>query len=342
MRILGIHDGHNSSASLVVDGKVKYCIQEERLTNEKNFWDFPEKSVRKILDLEKLTPADIDFVAVASLHAPRPSDIIEDYKKCASAFTNTVNSILMKTPLYKYYRKKRKEERLADITKLGFKKSSISFIDHHLCHASAAYYGCPCRDEKILVFTSDGSGDGLCGSVCIGEKGELKKIAEVPKGNSIGNVYSNVTFMLGLVPWEHEWKIMGMAPYAYEKDMKKSYEVFSKYMELDKENLSFVRHIPEATNYIYSRLRKDFEFHRFDWISAGVQEFTEELLVDWVREASRKTGIRKVCMSGGVFMNVKANKRIMELDEVDDIFPFPSAGDESNSIGAAYYLYNKK
>ncbi|MEA3458104.1 MAG: carbamoyltransferase N-terminal domain-containing protein, partial [Candidatus Thermoplasmatota archaeon] len=204
------------------------------------------------------------------------------------------------------------------------------------------YYGAPWKDEKVLVLTSDGSGDGLCSTVYIGEDGNLNKIAETPKGSSIGNIYSRVTFTMGLVPWEHEWKVMGMAPYAPESGMEKSYEVFKKYLSVPDRALTLKRNIPEPTYLIYPRLRRELELHRFDWISAGIQRFTEEILCKWVKNAIEKTGIHKVALGGGVFMNVKANKNIMEMKEVEDMFVFPSCGDESNSIGAAYQVYAEK
>ena len=148
--------------------------------------------------------------------------------------------------------------------------------------------------------------------------------------------------MLGLIPWEHEWKIMGLAPYSPERGKKRSYEVFKKYLKIADKTLTFERSIPEPTYLIYPRLRRELEFYRFDWISGGLQMFTEELLCRWIRNAIKKTGIHKIALSGGVFMNVKANKRIMEMGEVADMFIFPSCGDESNPIGAAYYVYTKK
>ena len=77
---------------------------------------------------------------------------------------------------------------------------------------------------------------------------------------------------------------------------------------------------------------------RFDWIAAGAQYFVEQMLCTWVRNAIRETGISRIACSGGVFMNVKANLAVLELPEVEDMYVFPSCGDESNSIGAACYL----
>lgn len=340
MRILGIHDGHNASVCLIEDGIITYCIQEERLTNQKNYAGFPEKSINCILKLQNLTIHDIDYFALASDHTSLDmGDVLSSYKKSLS-FKSSVIDLGTKTPLYNIYKNRIKEKRIQRLTDIGVSKDQIRFVNHHLCHASAAYFGSPWwRDENVLVLTNDGSGDGLCATVSVGDAGNLKKIAETSKGNSIGNIYSRVTFLLGLVPWEHEWKIMGMAPYAPPKGAEKSYNCFRQYLNMEDGDLTFTRGISEPTHRIYPRLRRDLEFHRFDWISGGVQQLAEDLLCKWVENAVSKTQMRKIALSGGVFMNVKANKRIMELDCVDDLFVFPSCGDESNAIGAAFAVY---
>ncbi|MGH8059707.1 MAG: carbamoyltransferase C-terminal domain-containing protein, partial [Candidatus Entotheonellia bacterium] len=78
---------------------------------------------------------------------------------------------------------------------------------------------------------------------------------------------------------------------------------------------------------------------RFDYICGGVQRFVEDFLTRWVRQAIAETGVHKIALSGGIFMNVKANKLLLEMPEVEDMFVFPSCGDETNAVGAAYWVY---
>jgi carbamoyltransferase len=89
-------------------------------------------------------------------------------------------------------------------------------------------------------------------------------------------------------------------------------------------------------------LRKDTELLRFDWICAGLQEMTEEVICKWIQNCIQKTGIRRIALSGGVFMNIKVNKCVMELDEVESLYVMPSCGDETTSFGAAYQIYYEK
>jgi carbamoyltransferase len=93
---------------------------------------------------------------------------------------------------------------------------------------------------------------------------------------------------------------------------------------------------------IYPFIRKNTEYMRFDWIAGGLQNYTEEMLVKLTENAIRNTGIKKVALSGGTFMNVKANQKISEINELENLFIFPSCGDETNAIGAAYYVYKQK
>ena len=148
---------------------------------------------------------------------------------------------------------------------------------------------------------------------------------------------------MGFTPWEHEYKLMGMAPYANEKYGKKIKNIYKNYLDLDVENpLNFKRKIFKDTNHIVRRLEKDLKRQRFDNICFGLQDFTEELLIKWVKGCVKKTGIGDILCGGGVFMNVKANKAISEIPEVKSISAFPSCGDESNSLGAAWSAYYEK
>ena len=241
MKILGIHDGHGSSACLLEDGAIKYVIQEERLTNVKNKSGFPFKSIENILKISGLTSDDVDYVAMASMHmVTGPDDRTELFErnKKAASYTGKMYNFVMQTLIYPVYKKFRRKERLKYLKEVGIEDGKTIFIDHHLCHASAAYFGSPWHDEPVLVLTCDGAGDGICSTVYVGEAGKLNKIAETPRGNSIGHIYEWITFLMGFVPGEHEYKIMGMAAYASKNGTEKAYKIFDKYLKLDGEGLT--------------------------------------------------------------------------------------------------------
>jgi carbamoyltransferase len=151
-----------------------------------------------------------------------------------------------------------------------------------------------------------------------------------------------VTYYMGMMPLEHEYKVMGLA--AYVGDAGKAGEearLFSELFEFHPQNPLIWRRrkgVPPMYS-AYDFTRKLLYRRRFDLIAAGLQQFTEDMLTQWVRNCVRETGIRRVVCSGGVFMNVKANKEILALPQVEELFVFPSCGDETNSIGAAYWIY---
>jgi carbamoyltransferase len=141
------------------------------------------------------------------------------------------------------------------------------------------------------------------------------------------------------VPLEHEYKLMGMAPYASEKASRQVHELFRGLMQFRTDDpLVWERRngCPE-TYYSYDFFRRLLELRRFDAVCGGLQLFTEEMLSTWARNAIRKTGIHKLALAGGCFMNVKANKVILEMPEVESLFVLPSCGDESSALSAAWW-----
>ena len=345
MRILGIHDGHNASACLLDDGVLRVAIQEERLVREKNWSGIPVQAIGRILETTGLLPVDIDTVAMNGHHMPYPKSRQAMLREFGATGTigATVKKGLRHTFLKTVYQSRRAQQRVRAMADLGFEANRVKFVDHHMAHASAAYFGFGDHDKKILVLTNDGAGDGLCGSVNIAQGGNIERIAEVPEADSIGNLYGITTFLLGMVPLEHEYKLMGMAPYANEEAAERVADLFRQLLLLSKSDpLVWQRsgRCPE-TYFSYDFLRDLLELKRFDAICGGLQRFTEELVTKWVRSCIQATGVNDVCLGGGVFMNVKLNKAILELPEVDRLFVYPSCGDESNAMGAAYWVHNE-
>jgi carbamoyltransferase len=186
------------------------------------------------------------------------------------------------------------------------------------------------------VITLDGSGDGVCATVNIGSNGELKRIAEVFNFNSICDFYTRVTQYLGMKPMSHEYKVMGMAPYASGKERGEVLKNFQRYFSIsDKNPLLFVNNTRLYKWQFMEKFKKKIMGKRFDWIAGAVQDLFEEIGLEWVRNAIKATGITDLAVSGGGFMNVKLNYLISKLPEVSSLFIFPSCGDDSNPVGAS-------
>ena len=346
MYILGIHDGHNAAAALLKDGKIVAAIQEERVCRIKNKGGVPHGAIQEILRISGLKLPDIDMVAlngfyISYSHWERKALIDECRARTTlkGKIKGTLKQVKFIDNAYHHFLQ---EKRLTLISDLGIPRDKIISVDHHLAHAAAAYYGWGKYAEKILIITCDGQGDGLCASVNIGYQGNIERIAEISWKESIGSLYAIVTLLMGMIPLEHEYKIMGLSPYSgNSKDVERVYKKFSNFFKMNGRNpLRWQRTngVPPMP-YILGYLQKEMEYERFDWIAAGIQRCTEEVLSKWIQNCIQETGIRRLALSGGVFMNVKANKLIMELPEMEEMFIFPSCGDETNAIGAAYWVY---
>jgi len=345
MYILGIHDGHNCGASIILNGKVLFSICEERISRNKNEVGYPTESINRILSLSDTQASQLSAVVYASnfMHSEDHLKNVTPWYKVGEA---DQEKDLEEPSEYKdiIFTERRKERIQKVCNHLNLSESNVHFVEHHLAHLSAAYYTRP-RDlfkGKVLGLTCDGAGDGLSATVSICEQNSIKRISSSSRHASLGKLYSRITMLMGMKPWEHEYKLMGMAPYADSERADNATDIFRKILTVDKETLEFKNLTSLSMNYSYEYLRDSFEGIRFDVISASIQKFTEEMLLAWVKHAIRKTGITKIVCGGGVFMNVKANMLIASLPEVEAMYVMPSGGDESLSIGAALEYYSQQ
>jgi carbamoyltransferase len=350
MKILAIHDGHTGTACLFEDGKILGMASEERFTKVKNQGGFPKNTIKWLLESSDTKPDELDHIVFPGFLMPIKEVNAHNrhrHTRISSASKFIPDRILSSSTLTDAYIQKYKSKREKldyykdEFSELGLDKSKAKFIEHHTCHAATAYYldwnYSPKR--KSLVFTLDGSGDGLSATVSIGHGDKLERIKKIHTFNSLGMIYSRTTALMGMKPLEHEYKLMGMAPYSPDFLTEKAYKVFKKYIKLDKSGLSFENTSGVYGNQLIKKLHKDLYLIRFDAISAGLQKLTEELALQWILNWVKKTGIRDITLAGGVFMNVKLNMLINESKEIDSVFFMPSCGDESIALGAALETY---
>jgi carbamoyltransferase len=342
------------------DGEIILAMEEERLCRQKGFMGFPSQALDYLKDRHSRELGGLTFIGMAGHVASLTSkaQFLERYDsrlaapECAAgpsaALAYCLDLARKNVPDSVKYRLK---PALRPVDVEGMVRSSldgfvapdtpIRRVGHHLCHAAAAYHGLGRDSEgRYLILTLDGGGDKVCASVSIGRRGGLDAIAETPSGHSVGNLYSCITHLLGFTPHEHEYKLMGMAPYVPERHTTQVRDILAGYLGLDPDNpMRFKRLIPESTTMSGPRLARDLRRLRFDNIAGGLQRFTEELVTSWVIACIEKTGIPDLLLSGGVFMNVKLNQRLSRLPMVRSVNVFPSCGDESNSIGCAFALH---
>ena len=353
-KVLAIHYGHNASVAYSENGVIIKILSEERFTRVKNQCGFPKSSVdfilREYLDnnidnLNKIVVIDKSGLSAKFI--------------CKNNFDNSVlifdSHFLRKKYeknkffynnfkyLYKFMKKIlfniREKKNLKKYNKLlydhyNLPTNKIKEFDHHLTHAATfCYFDSFHKDKKYLVFTMDGEGDYKSSTVNIIENGEIKNISSNSSDASLGYLYLYVTFYLGFKPGEHEFKVMGMSPYAKKERSDNIKKKLAKIISLNK-NGNFISKT-QSGNFLFE-LNDIFKFERFDEISRASQEFLEELSLKWIDFWIEKTKIREVAVSGGVFMNVKLNKLIHEMKNVNSFFAVPSCTDDSLPIGGLY------
>jgi len=343
MLICGINSGHNGSAALIRDGKILSALQEERISRVKNFFGFPSLSIDRLLKMEGASFNDVDAFVFGGKETylpfvvpdPDPKKAKIRAYKSIGGLSGQIRRIMRKTPLRTLIYRQRLQKRIEPLLTRGIPREKIHLMEHHRCHATTAYYGQEKRSD-VLVMTLDGSGDGLCGTVSIpDEHGNLNRVSELIDCNSLGHLWAIITSHMGMVPLEHEYKMMGMAPYADKRRARKVADLFNSGLSFKEGRWYRGAGVPE-TIYSYNHWRSLLEFVRFDDLCAGLQLFTEEVVTNWVKYWLKKTRLKALLLSGGVFMNVKLNHVISDLDEVEQLFVFPSCGDETNAIGAAW------
>lgn len=346
MTILGVSDSHNAAAALLGRDGTLLALQEERPRRIKNYHEVPTLAMEWLLSQAGMAPADIGEVALAG-NLPIPPLDREGwirFFRSSGSWQGQLREMARHTPLKAVVQNRKAMRRRDAYVALGFRPEAIKTYEHHACHAATAYFGQAEREAPVLVITVDGSGDELCSTVSVGTGGLLDRRFATHWSHSFGTIYGVVTYMQGMVPNEHEYKLMGMAPYASPGASRRMADRLAGLFVWAEDGSPTWRRAPGVphTLNIQRRLQEMFFEQRFDAIMGGVQLFTEEMLLELVRRAVTVTGVRRVALSGGVFMNVKANKRIMELDEVESLFVFPSCGDETNAIGAAYLAHARK
>ncbi|RKY93497.1 MAG: hypothetical protein DRQ13_09380, partial [Ignavibacteriae bacterium] len=189
--------------SFLEDGIIKFAIQEERYTYEKNQGGIPYKSIDYVRD--KFSINDDDVVGFVGTHLPThnwtKNNVLDLYGRADSS-TNVVRHYMKNMGIiYNLYSKYVNKPRHKIISEI-FPKHKPQFVEHHLCHAAAAYYGLGNYDEDILVITADGDGDGKAGTIYLGKNGALEELEFLPTRNSLGWLYSYSTFLFNMVPFE--------------------------------------------------------------------------------------------------------------------------------------------
>ena len=348
--ILGIHNCHDAGAALVEDGKIVGAVNEERFTKRKNDVGFPKNSTKWLTSLG----GEIDEIAIPWIggsalisrvfpsyeekrrelwrkKAKKPSRISMHltnfaFKLVQDQKPKEIWEFLGKN-VGSYFIKKQ-------LKGFGLENRKISFVEHHLAHAASAYY--TSGFKEAIVITLDGAGDGLSGSVWIGDNGELKRVRSFKASASLGILYGAVTLALDMKYSEDEGKTMSLAAYSYPCEI----EELKKIARYDEKRKELVSDFGIKYELLLAEWIKDnllWKYNREE-LAYAVQKHIEEEVEKIVKDVVEEYKIPYIAAAGGLFSNVKMNMKINNLDYVKELYVFPHMGDGGLALGAALLI----
>ena len=377
MKILAITLEKCSGCAVLIDDKIVFSTSEERYSRIKSDSSFPRNSINDALSFSGLRGADFDKVIICgnrlSLLAPLMNEYstfsvndqiraMEEYwypnlvlgknESFLEVFKDKINleqfpfntEIGKKFDIFKLHNPYTEEDgrNVSNFFKqtiasfLEIEEEKIIHMEHDWCHAAYAFYGSPIRDDNTLIVTADAWGDDLSGTLSVysKEKGQIERVKEYNhKDFQLARIYRYTTLVLKMLANEHEYKVMGLASYYNGPVIEKVEKVFDKMLQNDGLEFIFNKDVLD----IYDYLKNNLKNFRFDHIAAGLQSFTEKILVNWFSSAISKYNANSVVFSGGVSMNVKANMKISQIPKIEKFFVCGAGTDETLPIGACYH-----
>jgi carbamoyltransferase len=350
MKILGISAHyHDSAAALIVDGAIACAAQEERFTRKKHDASFPENAIGFCMDWASVSPADLDAVVFYEKPLLTFERLLETYVAFAprgfASFARAMPVWLKE----KLYLKQDLKKRLAALA--GGEAPPLYFARHHQSHAASAFYPSPFPEAAVLCM--DGVGEWATTSAWLGREKSLEPLWEVDFPHSVGLLYSAFTYFCGFRVNSGEYKLMGLAPYGeprYEKlirdtlvDIKPdgTFRLNMQYFDY----CTGLRMTNNAFAALFDGPRREPESElsqREMDLAASVQKVTEDIVLRLAKTLKRETGMKRLCLSGGVALNCVANGLLHRAGLFEGIWVQPAAGDAGGAVGSALAWWHEQ
>jgi carbamoyltransferase len=351
MRILGISAYyHDSAAALLEDGRIIAAAQEERFTRKKHDARFPKNAIGYCLAERGIRLAEVDHVAFYDKPFLKFERLLETYLAFAP---RGFKSFRMAVPVWlreKLFQKDLLGKELREYDPRFDPQARLKFSEHHFSHAASAFYASPF--DEAVVLTMDGVGEWATTSVALGRGEDLEVVKELHFPHSLGLLYSAFTYYTGFKVNSGEYKLMGLAPYGEPKyvdriigtliDLKPdgSFRLDQRYFDyctgLTMTNARFHALFGQPARKPDEKLT---QFHMD--IAASIQQVTEEAVLRMTRALADETGVRNLCLAGGVALNCVANGKVLRDGKFRNIWIQPAAGDAGGAVGAALGVYHK-
>jgi len=346
--ILGLRSKHDAAAALVIDGELVAAVAEERFTRRKHYFGFPKQSIEFVLAQAGLRPHQVEIIARDGLSLGKV--LARLGRQMFYAWAPRLYSEVLGAALDRYIWRKKdikgSEEWL--LHEMGF-APSWHYVEHHLGHAAYSYYAS--GQDNALVIALDGRGHYLGGAIYAARETSLTKVSEIiAEGGSLGLFYSAVTDTLGFQVGDGDGKTMGLACYGDPWGALADLEQFAPKvvgLELRKPrewqlDTAVIRNRLYAHYQEAAALRLLTDKHGEANIAAAAQLILERRIDELVRNAVATTGLRHLVGGGGVFLNVKASKWLIDQGLVDSVFVAPGPGDEGLAAGYAMVAYAER
>jgi len=343
MNILGISAFyHDSAAALFQDGRLVAAAQEERFTRKKHDSGFPAQAIAACLKQGGIGVDGLDYVGFYDKPLLKFERILIQY---LATFPRSYRSFMKAVPLWLL-------EKLwvPNIIRRELGRDvPVLFAEHHQSHAASAFLVSPYPEAAIL--TVDGVGEWATASFGVGRGGKVQIFHEIRFPHSLGLLYSAFTSYLGFKVNSAEYKVMGLAPYGEPR----YYDRVRRLIDI-REDGSF-RMDMRYFAYHYGLTMTNGAFHRLFGgpprdpegpltqrekdIAMSVQKVTEEIVLKMAACLHRQTGMKNLCMAGGVALNCVANGRLLREGPFEDLFIQPAAGDAGGAVGVAALIHSQ-
>ena len=340
---------HDSAACILKNGEIIAAAQEERFTRRKHDPRYPYNAIKFVLDYSGLRLSEIDHIVFFEKPFLKFERLLETYVAFAprgfKSFTKAI-------PLWikeKLFQKNFLFNKLKQHDENYISDKNIFFSDHHLSHASSAFF--PSPFNEAIIITADGVGEWATTTLAIGKGNKINIKKEIHFPHSLGLLYSAFTYYTGFKVNSGEYKLMGLAPYGepiYTNQILKIIDIKQDgTFRLDQKYFNYATGLT-MTNKKFNNLfgqkprnpqnEKITQFHMD--IAASIQKVTEEIMINLAKSIRKEYGIKNLCLAGGVALNCVANGRILQEKIFENIWIQPAAGDAGGALGAALALWH--
>ncbi|MGB6959564.1 MAG: carbamoyltransferase [Candidatus Acidiferrum sp.] len=356
MNILGINAYHgNASAAIVCDGRLVAAVEEERFNRVKYSAGFPAQAIRYCLREAGLDLEDIDRVAVPRnpyarlgtklFYAMRMPSFARERMKVLAKFTGI-------------------PEALAQAFDTDPANISAQFhrVEHHQAHLASAFFVSPF--ERAALLSADGLGDFASTMWGSGEGSRMKIEGAIAFPHSLGLFYSAVTQYLGFLKFGDEYKVMGLAAYGEAEQLDAFRDIVRVHGDGFRLDLDYFTHHRTGPEMSWAEadktpiLGKMFSEamekklgpkrnadepleQRHRNLASALQARLEEVYLGMLKKLAERTGLKAVCLAGGVAFNCVANGKIFDQTGFEQVYVHPAAGDAGLAVGAAFYVWHQ-